>query len=110
MNKIVRKVKDLSLLTGIIVFNSVNTAMGQAGISSTFEDITDTVVSQGEAILKLIQWIIGVGLAIGLANAIFKVANKKHESYDNVIGWGAGLVLFIVGMMILNEVVFPEAY
>lgn len=73
---------------------------------NAYETINNKLSNAGTNVLDIITWVIGAGLAIGLANAIFKVANKKHESWDNVIGWGAGLVIFIIGMQIVKALFF----
>jgi hypothetical protein len=70
-----------------------------------YSEVEGEVTKASSAGITIIETLIGVVLAIGLINAIYQVASGKHESRDKIVGWAIGVVLYIIGLIIVNKIV-----
>jgi len=94
MKKIIRFLAAALLLAPSYVFSQIQ-----------YSDIEGEVSNAAKSGIKIAESIIGVVLAIGLVNAIYQVASGKHESRDKIIGWVVAVLLYIIGIIIINKIV-----
>jgi len=94
MRKALRIIETGLLLIPTYVFGEIT--------YSDLETETSTAVKTG---VHIVESIIGLVLAIGLMNAIYQTASGKHESREKIIGWGIGVLIYIIGIIIINKIV-----
>jgi hypothetical protein len=71
----------------------------------SYSDLEGEVSKATKSGVTIVESIIGVILAIGLINAIYQSASGKHESREKIVGWGVGVLLYIIGIIIINKIV-----
>lgn len=70
-----------------------------------YTDVESAVSDATKHGVIIVESIIGLVLAIGLINAIYQTTSGKHESRDKIVGWGVGVILYIVGIIIINKII-----